>query len=118
VLLVTDDDKIRRLHEGADSMPPARLPEPVTRWTVLHEFDRALTQNDDQLVRLAGHATSLQDPRDIAGQILALAQTQMDFVARGMPTGTVSRKIGALQVAFCLACARVDEMRIDSGDAA
>lgn len=83
--------------------------------TILDAFARKLTELDARSVRLGGQALSLGDPRDIAGQIHTLARTLEHFASWGEDGTLTAEALGAQVVAFLLARARVDELRVDAG---
>jgi hypothetical protein len=85
---------------------------------ILQDFARKLTELNDRQVRLTGGALSLEDPRDIAGQILCLAESLGHLVHWDEGGTQTVDAIAAQCIAFRLARARVDELDPTLGDGA
>jgi hypothetical protein len=94
----------------------------VTTQQITTAFEQELTRLNDRNVRLGGGALSLEDPRVIATQIAGFARiVQVSSVLRlSDDTDPLQRgiELGAQVLAFCLAVAREDELRVDLGEAA
>lgn len=114
---MSDDSKPTRdeLHDGSRTfVRPAGLPLPVTITTVHQAFARRLTKYNDTQTRMGLPVPALQDPRDISAQIQALAS---HLACHGARMDTVEA-LGAQVTALALAVTRVEDSRIELGDAA
>jgi hypothetical protein len=103
----------RSMHDGS-----LRDPHPVTVSTILDAFAAKLTELNDRSVRLGGQALALQDPRDIALAVANLAGMLLTWTEHDLDVDATVDALGAQLVAYRLARARVDELRVDMGDAA
>src|SRR5689334_11371248 len=78
-----------------------------------------LTELNDRNVRLGGLALALGDPRVIAGQVERLAQTvRAGVLLEGDTVHELADALAAQVIALRLSLARVEALRIDTGDAA
>jgi hypothetical protein len=94
----------------------AQRTDPIS--SILDAFAAKLTELNDRSVRLGGQALALQDPRDIALTVGNLAGMLLTWTEHDLNVDATVDALGAQLVAYRLARARVDELRIDTGDAA
>lgn len=98
------------LHADAARMNQAA----VTIASVHEAFSRRLTDYNDAQVRMGLPVPALQDPRDIVGHVIALAQQ----IAHTGPRMDTVEALGAQITALALAVARVEDQQFELGDAA
>jgi hypothetical protein len=91
----------------------AQRTDPIS--TILDAFAAKLTELNDRSVRLGGQALALQDPRDIALAVTFLAGMLLTWTEHDLDVDATVDALGANLVAYRLARARVDELRVDAG---
>lgn len=102
------------LHDGVFQMPPAGVRSLPMIGEAHRAFGARLTRLNDENVRAGGCALSLEDPRDLLAQIEGLVGVMRSL---GGALGNVE-SLGAQVTALWCAQARVDELRVETGDAA
>lgn len=98
---------------------PLRAHHGLTVGAIQRDQARKLTELDTASVQTAGHALSLEDPRDIAGHLLMLAgAVRQSVVAGGGSSHALADSLGAQVLALRLALARSEHDQPHTGGAA
>lgn len=96
----------RRNEHRLRAVSPIRPHHGLTVHEIAVSQSARLTELNDRSVRLGGGAVSLQDPRDIAGQIVFMASVLHQSVVSGGSAPALADDLGAQLLALRLSMAR------------